>query len=165
MIPIVIMLYGRVEPGDVLESALRREIVAAVRERPGLRVGEIARERGLDRKTVAHHVRLLAKAGLLVERGSGRARFVFANGASASAPRAPPGNGLRALRALDEGHATPAALARALDIPRGSAGSLLCALAREGLAQRGPEGYRLSERARALLPDQGLSSGAGMGAS
>lgn len=157
MIPATLTLYARVDPASLLDHELRRAILRAAHRQPGIRVAQLAREHGVDPKTIAHHARLLARAGHLQP----DTRGLFARGANAVP--APTPRALLVLRALAAGCGTPTTLARALGVPRGTAGSLLDRLAREGLAQRGPEGFRLAPHARAFLPDQALSPGASLG--
>ncbi len=156
MISAFLVLYTRLDDARVLDHGLRRAIVRCVRERPGLTVAELARVNGVDPKTMTHHLRVLARAGWLQPLPQGRGRLWFLPGDTrepAPAPRV-----VRALHALRGGAATPAALARALGVPRGTAGGLLEGLARLGLARRGESGWSVSAKG-----DEALCQEAGLG--
>jgi DNA-binding IclR family transcriptional regulator len=142
------VLYARLDAPQVLDHGLRREILRSVRERPGQRLAALAREMGVDPKTLLYHVRRLARAGLL-HRDAEEGRC-FAPGAAPPAAPIPP-RAVRAMHALLAGARSPAELARALDVPRGSAGSLLAGLARMGLARREGAQWFLSEKGREAL--------------
>src|SRR5438128_2262904 len=60
-----LVLYARLDAPQVLEHDLRRAILRSVRERPGQRLASLAREMGVDPKTLSYHVRRLARAGLM----------------------------------------------------------------------------------------------------
>lgn len=145
-----LVLFARLDAVAILDNALRRSLVERVRDRPGLNLREAAHALGVHPTTARHHARMLERAGRLVVVEEGRARLLFLPGGprrSAPAPRA-----LRALEAIREGAASPAALARVLDVPRGTAGSLLASLERMGLVAREEGAWRLTPRAREHLP-------------
>lgn len=158
----IAVLFTRFDAPALLAHERRRLIVDVVRARPGLRVGDLASALDVDYKTALHHARMLARAGLLVLEREGRARACYPPGAArAPAPFAP--RVVQALVAVRAGAATPATLARALGVPRGTAGSLLDALARRGLVERDGHAYRLSGPARDALPgDEAFWRGAGL---
>lgn len=58
------------------EDPTRRRIVRLVRRDPGRHLSDLARELGLDRTTVRHHVDRLAEEDLVVTRRTGRCRRV-----------------------------------------------------------------------------------------
>lgn len=157
------LLFTRFDAPAMLTHPLRRSLLDAARERPGVRVGEIARAFDVDFKTVMHHARMLSRAGLLVLGRDGRARTCRLPGDARASP--PPPRVVLALRAVASGAQTPASLSRALGMPRGTAGALLDAMERRGWVARGQAGYRLTPTARAALPpDEAFWPGGGIAA-
>jgi predicted transcriptional regulator len=150
-----LVLYTRLIESDILGHDLRRAIVRAVSEHPGQSVAELARMHGVDPKTIVHHLRMLERAHRVHPVSVGRARRWFAPGAPPDAK--PPPRFVRALEALRAGARSPAELARALGIPRGTAGGLLRGLARLGLARKDPDAWRVSPQGdEALCREPGL---------
>jgi len=124
----------RIHIGAILHNDLRRRLLDRLDPCPGESVGGLARHLEVDYKTALHHVRVLERAGLLVMRRAGRRRLCYLPGRVAEP--SPPAREAAALRALDAGARSPTKLARVLGIPRGTAGSLLEALAARGLVRR-----------------------------
>lgn len=76
---------ARLEPdAEALHAPARRAIVALARERPGLTQAALARELGLARATMHHHVRALADAGVLDIRRKGWRTRCFVKAAATS---------------------------------------------------------------------------------
>lgn len=123
----------------ILEHDTRRTILLALAATPGMTVGEMAGALGVHYKTALHHARRLQEAGHLVVRRDGNRGRCYLPGAPRALP--PPPRHVEALLALARGARTPAALARALGVPRGTAGSLLRRLERAALARRTGEGW------------------------
>jgi predicted transcriptional regulator len=65
----------RLDLPEVLALETRSRVLAAVRARPGLRVGTLARQLGLGDATVRRHVGLLRRWGLLEVAGDGQPRL------------------------------------------------------------------------------------------
>lgn len=152
-----LLLFTRLDSRALLEHEARRHILDRLAQRPGMTVAEMARALCVHYKTALHHARHLERQGRLVFVPEGRVRRGFLPGSFRTRPAAPP-RVVCALQAVRRGAGTPAALARALGIPRGSAGSLLEALAKKGLLVRAPEGWRLAQGAEgSLLEDQPFS--------
>lgn len=151
---------SRLDVEAALAHPVRAAFVEALEARPGLTVGELARAWGVDYKTALHHARQLLRLRLVRVVPDGRVQRLFVAGGGAGgtgvgvggpfAARAPAAaippapRTLRALRAVGAGACGPALLARALNVPRGTAGSLLEALARRGLVVREGDAWRLS---------------------
>jgi DNA-binding IclR family transcriptional regulator len=152
-VPASLVLYARIDAADTaLAHPTRAGLLARVLQRPGITLGELARDALVDPKTMAYHARTLSRLGLLSLVPDGRRVRAFAAGAS-RAPLAPPPRAVRALHALAANDvAGPAMLARLLGTPRGTAGSLLEALARAGLAERDGAWWRPTARALEVLP-------------
>lgn len=159
----VLGLYTRFDASALLDHEARRAMLDRLRAYPGLTVGELAHGLGVDYKTAQHHARMLAKAGQLVVVRDGRLCQCYLPGGPRERPPAP--RVVAALVAMRSGALTPSGLARALGLPRGTAGGLLEALVRRGLARRDGEGYRLSASAEGVVADQPFSSGPGIGPS
>ncbi|HWH07792.1 MAG TPA: ArsR family transcriptional regulator [Candidatus Thermoplasmatota archaeon] len=124
----------------ILEHGTRRTILTTLEASPGLTVGQVAGTLGIHYKTALHHARRLAEAGHLVLRRDGHHARCYLPGVRAPPPA--PARALQALHALAQGARTPAELARALGVPRGTAGSLLRRLERASLAVRTQDGWR-----------------------
>lgn len=123
-------------------------------QEPGIHVGRLAAELRVDYKTALYHARRLERAGRLVFVKEDRHRSCY----PADAPQRPAPLPVAALRALRAGAASPAALGRALGVPRGTAGDLLVRLARRGLATRDGDRWCLAPGVeRALAGDQPFS--------
>lgn len=115
--------------GELRPHETRRAILARLTQTPGLRVGTLAHELGVDQKTALHHARALERAGELRLAREGRWLRCYLPGF----PQARRDTREDVLQSLP---ATSADLARALRIPRGTAWSLLRSLERAGLARR-----------------------------
>jgi DNA-binding transcriptional ArsR family regulator len=123
----------------ILEHDTRRTILMTLAATPGMTVGAMAGALGVHYKTALHHARRLADAGHLVLRREGHRAHCYLPGAPRQRP--PHARHAEALRALAHGARTPADLARALGVPRGTAGSLLRRLERASLARRTDTGW------------------------
>lgn len=141
-----LMLFTRFDAPSLLAHEVRRLLLERLRHEPGLSLREAARLLDVPYSTLRHHARMLDRAGHAVLVTMDRARLYPPGRRGLVAPRA-----LRALEALRAGVSTPAALARALDIPRGTAGSLLEKLEGAGLATREGGQWRLTDSAMDLL--------------
>lgn len=140
----------------------RRALVQILRERPGRTLTELANDLDVDYKTALHHARVLERAGHIVVAAEGRRRPCYLR--RPSGERQEPPRVIFALRAVRAGASTPAALAAAAGVARGTAGSMLERLAASGLLARTDGIYRLTSAAReALAADQRFSEGGIMG--
>lgn len=148
-----LVLYTRLDAADLLGHEHRRALLEHVAHHPGLTISELAMLLDVHFKTVEHHARHLARSGLLVVAAHGRRRACYLPGGPREAPV--PTRALVALRAVAGGAASSAMLARALHVPRGTAGSLLARLEAAGLVAREEGRWRLTPRARAALSPTG----------
>ncbi len=82
-----LILYRRIERAAVLERHTRRMFYDAVRENPGLTIGEIGQRLSISYKTGAHHARVLVDCGLLDLRRDGRFLRAYATGEVTRAER------------------------------------------------------------------------------
>ncbi|MHB8584549.1 MAG: hypothetical protein ACYDDF_01745 [Thermoplasmatota archaeon] len=82
----VLALYRRIEKPDVMEESARRRIYEHVAREPGLTAARIAELEGFDRKTVAHHARVLHRHALLTVSRDGKALRYYLPGARADPP-------------------------------------------------------------------------------
>lgn len=130
----VALLYTRMDTPSILGHATRRGIVEAVGERPGTNLRELSSSLGVDPKTISYHVRCLHRAGQLRIDRRGAALCCFLPGIREEPT--PTAAEAEALAWLELGATGPADLARAMRIPRGTAGSILDRLARRGLMER-----------------------------
>lgn len=158
----ILALFTRIDHPDLLDHDLRRAMLEELRARPGATVGEMSRAFHVDYKTILHHRRMLERAGRLVVVREGRRGRCYVAGAPRPRVEAP--RVLAALRAVEAGAGTPAELARSLAVPRGTAGSLLEALARRGLVVRSGGRARVPAEVAAGLCREGFSGGPIMGA-
>ena len=62
-----------------LAHSARRRILDILRERPGISVGELAREFDVSRIAVMNHLAVLSDAGLVVSEKQGRSRCLWIN--------------------------------------------------------------------------------------
>lgn len=140
-------LYVRLAPAEVMDSATRQRILAAVRADPGCTTHTVARACLVDYKTAQHHLRVLRRAGFVqARRGDGRLERYFVAGDlppggqdAALALRSPAARALA--DALAQGaRARAADLARALAISEATASVQLRRLEAAGLAARGRDG-------------------------
>lgn len=74
-----IALYSRITRASLFENANRRQIYDLITRRPGLCATEIAREVELARVVVQHHLRVLARQRMVVERESAGSTLLFAS--------------------------------------------------------------------------------------
>lgn len=155
----MLVLFTRLDHEALMGHEARRAILDHLRERPGATVAEVSHRLAVDYKTAAHHLRKLHRAGHVVIASEGRGRRCYLPGAPRV--RSVPVRMLLALRAVGRGDATPARLARALAIPRGTAGGMLTGLAKAGFLAREPSGYALTMRAREAVGQEGFSGEAG----
>ena len=81
------MFAYRVEGFAALGDPTRREIFARIAERPRA-VGELADELPVSRPAVSQHLKVLKKAGLVVDRPEGNRRIYRADPAGVAAMRA-----------------------------------------------------------------------------
>lgn len=154
-----ILMYTRFDAPSLLEHEVRRGLVERLRGEPGLSLLDAARALDVHYSTVRHHVRMLERAGHVVLVTDSRARLYLPGSERRRASAPLPPRVLRALGAVRDGAATPAELGRALDIPRGSAGRLLAALERAGLATRDGSRWRVTERVGEHLSPAGPEDG------
>ena len=81
------MFAYRLDGFAALGDPTRREIFARVAERPRA-VGELASELPVSRPAVSQHLKVLKKAGLVVDRSEGNRRIYQADPAGVAAMRA-----------------------------------------------------------------------------
>lgn len=152
----LLVLFTRLDPPAAIAHPARAAILARLRAQPGMTVGEVARAGRVDYKTAVHHVRTLERFGCVRLVADGRRRRLFLPGGPREAP--PPPRVLQALAALRDGPAGPAGLGRRLDIPRGTAGSILDLLSRLGHVESAGAGqWRLTAEGEALLASSPLT--------
>lgn len=109
---------------------------------PGLSVGALAAELGVDYKTILYHARVLERAGhLVVERAGGRSAC-YHHGTPP--PRRLTPWAIAVLRALRGGPASPTALSRVLGWPRSTTYMMLLRLEARGLVRRMDDGWALA---------------------
>lgn len=151
----IAVLFARFDATQLTAHPVRRAILDNLAG-ASLTIRELADLVGRDYKTVQHHARMLHRAGLLGIQREGRE-------SACHVPEGPrvrtPLRAVAALRAVASGVGTPAALGRALGLPRGTAGSLLGALERRGLVAREGARFALTDAARAALPSEGFWRG------
>lgn len=139
------------------DHPLRAALLESVTKTPGLHLASLARAFGVHPTTVNYHARRLATRRLLrlVDQG-GRLR-AYPPGAALVTPTPP--RAISALHAVAEGAGGPADLARRLGVPRGTAGSLIAALERDGWLARDEAGaLSLTEKAVRLVGAGGRPS-------
>lgn len=76
------MARRRLQPYELLEHPTRRAILALLRERPGITVGEARARLAVPLGTFHHHLRLLRQNDLVDAHLSGRRRTLYLRGAS-----------------------------------------------------------------------------------
>lgn len=76
--------YGKLEPWDVLSDGSRRDIIAALAERPQA-VGELASTLPISRPAVSQHLRVLKNAGVVTDRVDGTRRVYSVDALALSA--------------------------------------------------------------------------------
>ncbi len=74
---LLVPLYSRIERSRILHNPNRRRIYNLVDARPGVTVSELARETGLARVVVQHHVQKLEDHRFLTGRATGKIRGLF----------------------------------------------------------------------------------------
>lgn len=83
---LLLALYRRLAAGAALEHPLRRRILDAVREEPGIRPLPLAERLGVDHKTVAYHTDVLRRDLFLCVRRGPRQVRLYAAGAQPGSP-------------------------------------------------------------------------------
>lgn len=73
-------LYTRLARTELLDHGVRDRIYAAIKERPGVTLQELAEAGGVGRTAAAYHLRVLGREGLVASRRDGRVRRFHANG-------------------------------------------------------------------------------------
>jgi DNA-binding transcriptional ArsR family regulator len=81
---LVVPLYARVAPSEVLDNEVRRKVHAHVTQHPGADVKTTALAVGVSWSTGAYHLARLQREGLVLARRSGRSKRFFVNGAGVS---------------------------------------------------------------------------------
>lgn len=137
-------IAARVLARNALASSTRRRLLDAVRADPGCTVGGLARATGLSYKTVAHHVRVLARARLL-HVGPGPQPRLFATGHVAPAARAVllarrAPSAQRILARLEQAPARQSDLAAMLGLAPSTVSEQVRRLASAGLVARTADG-------------------------
>lgn len=80
-------MFPRIRNGRVLECDARARAYALVRARPGVTIGDISRELGIDFRTAEYHLRVLQKLHFVEELRVGSRRHFFQNGGTYSRDR------------------------------------------------------------------------------
>lgn len=80
LLPFASPLFTRFERDTVLGHPRREAIYALILQTPGVSLQALARETGLSRTAVLHHLRLIESQHLIVSRRVGRSRHYFENG-------------------------------------------------------------------------------------
>lgn len=81
---LVVPLYSRLEPGELLDNENRDTVLSKLNDEPGLHLRGLARAVDRPLSTVAYHVRRLEEAGFLESRRDGLKRRFFPAGADPS---------------------------------------------------------------------------------
>jgi DNA-binding transcriptional ArsR family regulator len=139
-------LYSRFNnPRDLLASPVRQKLIAAVKAQAGITQKELADQLGLRRQSVAHHLKLLERAQMVVLRFHDGALHVYATTVDA-----PPSKISATRRVLDlvrtRGSIPRADVHQALaDIPRRTCNAAIKSLLTQGKVEeiRTQEGARL----------------------
>ncbi len=128
-------LYTRLRRSDVLDHATRDRLLAAVAAEPGLPLAALGRRAGASGTTVAYHLHLLERHGLVASRREGPFRVFYAPEAVRDAPTDVLTSAER--RVLDllarDGPLTQRALAERLDVTKQAVNYHVKRLARRGL--------------------------------
>lgn len=146
-------LYHRIAPSRLLDQPTRRAVHDAIAAEPGVRIGTLQARLGLNYNTVLHHVRALARGGLVEARGPGQRRwFVAGRHAAPEQQAAVAASGRAARRVLAHLRATGSAelpaLRAELGIPRSTASDAVARLAAAGLVRVERHGARVRVRAQ-----------------
>jgi DNA-binding MarR family transcriptional regulator len=88
-------LYSRLDKGELLEHPARRELVATIREEPGINQSDLQQRFQMGWGALLYHLQRLEAQGIVVSNRWGRSRRYFVNDRSVL-PRA---EGIRALKA------------------------------------------------------------------
>lgn len=81
-----VALYTRLARTELLDHEVRDRIYAAVRDRPGVTLAELAALGGVGRTAASYHLRVLAREGMVASRRDGRVRRFHANGTALDSP-------------------------------------------------------------------------------
>lgn len=74
---LLLPLYARLAPDELLHHPIRSRMVELVRDEPGLGISDVAARTHIGWGTAVHHLTRLERAGLLVSADSGRHRRFF----------------------------------------------------------------------------------------
>ena len=85
--PWLVVLFSRLGRDKLLAHPTRAAALGAIQARPGVRTTELAAALGANSGTLDHHLRALARAGLVKPLVTGKERAWFAAGAAIAAPR------------------------------------------------------------------------------
>ncbi|HVL87660.1 MAG TPA: helix-turn-helix domain-containing protein [Candidatus Thermoplasmatota archaeon] len=143
---LVAWMFSRIAHGDVLESPVRRRILALVRARPGIAAEQAARLLQVDRTTAEYHLWRLARAGFVRSAGARRhwydaELFDRDRARQAHVAASPLARALLAHLRLQPG-ASISESARALNASRGAVCTLASRLEDVGLVFRVVQGRR-----------------------
>lgn len=127
-------LYTRLKRDRLLDQPMRERVHAHVVAHPGIRYRELQRALDLQNGSLAHHLQVLVREGLLREVPEGRAVRFYGAGAPASEP-VDTGSRVLAFVRANPG-ATGADVARALDLKASLTGYHLQRLEDEGKLRR-----------------------------
>jgi predicted transcriptional regulator len=82
----IIPLYQRLKREDALVRRTRRELAALLQAEPGISLAEAGRRLALSPRSVAYHVRLLERLGVVVLRRSQGKLRIYLNGSAKQVP-------------------------------------------------------------------------------
>jgi DNA-binding transcriptional ArsR family regulator len=142
-------LYHRICKQRALDQETRRRIHDAIAAQPGIRVGTLQAQLGLNYNTVLRHVRLLEHCGLVEGQGEGQRRlFVKGAGLGVHAKQAAVASSAPVAQAIvsylqGKGDVEVPRLRADLGLPRSSASTALTRLAGAGLVVARRDGRRL----------------------
>jgi DNA-binding MarR family transcriptional regulator len=145
----LLALYHRVQRHRALEQPTRRRIYESIAARPGVRVGTLQAQLGLNYNTVLRHVRVLQRLGLVEGDASPQRRWfvrdaglgVQARKAAVAASSPVAASVVRYLAA--RGPVALATMRAELGLPKSSASTALRRMAHAGLVERRGEGRGL----------------------
>lgn len=150
---LVVPLYSRLEPGQLLDNEKRQAVLSQLREEPGLHLRALARAVDMPLSTVAYHVRRLEEAGLIESRSDGlKRRFLPASADPSQGPADDVRARLLAVIQEDPG-VTQAEAARRLGVSRQLVHHHLQRLVEEEEAVR--QDRDTEGRGSGLFPDEG----------
>jgi len=71
LLPLLILLYTRIQKEDVLDQFVRGEIYGFIKTKPGVHYNQIIRELNMKNGTLSYHLHMLEKTGMIKSRKEG----------------------------------------------------------------------------------------------